>query len=45
MIDMIRNQFSHDDQDLDSMKMYRDELLVKILEAKNAIENRKFSDS
>ncbi len=45
MIDMIRNQFSHDDQDLDSMKMYRDELLVKILEAKNAIENRKFSES
>jgi len=45
MIDMIRNQFSHDDQDLDSMKMYRDELLVKILEAKNAIENRKISDS
>ena len=43
-IDMIRNQFSQDDQDLDAMKVYRDELLVKILEAKNAIENRKISD-
>ena len=31
MIDMIRNQFSQDDQDLDAMKIYRDELLVKIL--------------
>lgn len=38
MMDMIRNQFSQDDQDLDAMKMYRDQLLVKILEAKNAIE-------
>ena len=45
MIDMIRNQFSQDDQDLDAMKIYRDELLVKILEAKNAVENRKISDS
>ena len=45
IIDMIRNQFSPDDQDLDAMKIYRDELLVKILEAKNAIENRKISKS
>ena len=45
MMDMIRNQFIQYDQDLDAMKIYRDELLVKILEAKNVIENRKISDS
>ena len=45
IMDMVRNQFNQDDQDLDAMKMYRDELLVKILEAKNAIENREISDT
>jgi carnitine 3-dehydrogenase len=35
-MEMIRNQFPEDDQDLDAMKRYRDELLVKILEAKIA---------
>ena len=40
MMDMVRKQVSHDDQDLDAMKMYRDELLVKILEAKMAMADR-----
>ena len=45
MMDMVRQQVSQENQDLDAMKMYRDELLVKILEAKNAIKNRRISDS
>jgi carnitine 3-dehydrogenase len=39
-MDMVRNQFSQNDQDLDAMKIYRDELLVKILKAKIAMEDR-----
>ena len=45
MMDMVRQQVSQENQDIDAMKMHRDELLVKILEAKNAVENRKISDS
>ena len=45
MMDMVRQQVSQENQDLDAMKMYRDELLMKILEAKNAIKNRKISSS
>jgi len=35
-MEMVRNQFPAEDQDLDAMKRYRDEILVKILEAKIA---------
>jgi carnitine 3-dehydrogenase len=37
-MEMVRNQLPKDDQDLDAMKRYRDELLVKILRAKFAME-------
>jgi len=37
-MDLVRNQLPKDDQDLDAMKRYRDELLVKILRAKFAME-------
>lgn len=37
-MDLVRNQLPKDDQDLDAMKRYRDELLVKILRAKFALE-------
>jgi len=37
-MDLVRNQFGKDDQDLDAMKRYRDELLVRILRAKIAME-------
>jgi carnitine 3-dehydrogenase len=37
-MDLVRNQLPKDDQDLDAMRRYRDELLVKILRAKFAME-------
>ena len=39
-MDMVRQQVSEENQDLDAMKKHRDELLVKILEAKMATEDR-----
>ena len=37
-MDLVRNQFGKNDQDLDALKRYRDELLVRILRAKIAME-------
>ena len=45
MIDMIRNQFSQDDQDLDAMKIFVMSFWSEDFEAKNAVENRTISDS
>jgi 3-hydroxybutyryl-CoA dehydrogenase len=37
-MDLVRSKFGKDDQDLDALKRYRDELLVRILRAKIAMD-------
>ena len=36
---MVREQFKKDDKDIADMKIYRDQILVKILEAKIAMRD------
>ena len=39
LVDMVREQFKKDDKDIADMKIYRDQILLKILEAKIAIRD------
>ncbi len=43
-VDMVREQFKQDDQDIADMKIYRDQILVKILEAKIAMKDNGTSE-